>query len=93
MALQSINIEIDENLMKQAQELFAGMGMDVTTAVNVFLHQAVREQAIPFRIGEPVHKAIALTASAEVGDMKQNPERHANSSDNDRMMEELLSEI
>lgn len=53
MAGQSTNIKIDPDLKRQAQQLFADLGMDMTTAINVFLRQAVREQAIPFRIGAP----------------------------------------
>ena len=36
--------------------------MNLTTAVNIFLRQSVREQAIPFRIGEPVPNAETLQA-------------------------------
>ena len=53
MAVKSTNIKIDEYLKEQAQQIFAALGMDMTTAVNIFLRQAVKEQAIPFRIGEP----------------------------------------
>ena len=52
MSTQSTNIRIDTELKRQAQQLFSDLGMDMTTAVNIFLRQAVREQAIPFRIGE-----------------------------------------
>ena len=51
MAGQSTNIKIEPDLKRQAQQLFASLGMDMTTAINVFLRQAVREQAIPFRVG------------------------------------------
>lgn len=47
MAGQSTNIKIDPELKQQAQKLFSELGMDMTTAVNIFLRQAVREQAIP----------------------------------------------
>lgn len=58
----STNIKIDPELKEQAQELFESLGMNLTTAVNVFLRQSVREQAIPFRIGEPVPNAETLQA-------------------------------
>ena len=56
MATKSTNIRIEQNLKEQAQKLFASMGLDMSTAINIFLHQAVKEQAIPFRIGEPESK-------------------------------------
>lgn len=49
MANVSTNIKIDENLKKEAQELFAKMGLNLSIAVNMFLSQAVREQAMPFK--------------------------------------------
>ena len=48
--LTSLNIKIDRELKAQADVLFNRMGMNLTTAVNIFVRQAVQEQAIPFRI-------------------------------------------
>ena len=58
----STNIKIDPVLKEQAQDLFESLGMNLTTAVNIFLRQSVREQAIPFRIGEPMPNAETLQA-------------------------------
>lgn len=54
MSTVSTNIKIDPVLKKEAQALFESCGMNLSTAVNIFLRQSVREQAIPFRIGAPV---------------------------------------
>lgn len=48
MAPVSTNIKIDSELKKEAQILFEKMGLNMTTAVNMFLAQAVRNQAMPF---------------------------------------------
>ncbi len=58
----STNIKIDPVLKEQAQDLFESLGMNLSTAVNIFLRQSVREQAIPFRIGEPMPNAETLQA-------------------------------
>ena len=50
MSVVSTNIKIDQDIKCQAQELFERLGMNLSTAVNIFLRQAIREQAIPFRI-------------------------------------------
>ena len=50
MAKVSTNISLDEDLKKEAQALFAEFGMDLTTAVTIFLKQSVREGRIPFSI-------------------------------------------
>lgn len=46
----SVNIKMDDSLRDQSKELFAKMGLDMTTAVNMFLLTAVREKKIPFEI-------------------------------------------
>lgn len=46
----SINLRIDKSLKKQAEELFESFGLNMTSAINMFLKQAVREQSIPFKI-------------------------------------------
>ncbi len=46
----SINLRIDKELKKQAEQLFATLGINMTTAMNIFLRQAVREQALPFKV-------------------------------------------
>ena len=90
MALKSTNIKIEEDLKKQAQQLFSDLGMDMTTAVNIFLCQAVKEQAIPFRIGKPAPNAETPEALAEVAEMKKFPDRYKGYTDVDGMMKELL---
>ena len=46
----STNINIDSELKKSAQELYSDLGLDLSTAVNLFLKQSLREQKIPFEI-------------------------------------------
>jgi len=48
MSNTSMNIRMDGEVKRQAQELFAQFGLDMTTAVNMFLRQSIRQQGIPF---------------------------------------------
>ena len=48
--MATINIRIDENIKNKAIKTFAGMGLDVSSAVKLFLHQVILEQRIPFEI-------------------------------------------
>ena len=50
MAKVSTNISIDADIKKQAQELFAELGMDLSTAINIFIRQSLRQRSIPFEI-------------------------------------------
>ena len=53
MSTINVNIRVDEEIERQAEKLFSEFGFDMTTAVNVFLRQSIREQAIPFSIDLP----------------------------------------
>ena len=50
MAKVSTNITIDAETKARAQVLLADLGLDLSTAVNIFLRQMVYENAIPFEI-------------------------------------------
>jgi len=50
MPTTSMNIRMDSKIKQQAQELFAEFNLDMTTAVNMFLRQAIRQQGIPFAL-------------------------------------------
>ncbi|MBD5080868.1 MAG: type II toxin-antitoxin system RelB/DinJ family antitoxin [Ruminococcaceae bacterium] len=62
MAAVSTNIKIDPTLKQESQALFESLGLSLSTAVNMFLRQAVREQAIPFRIGMPIPNTETMKA-------------------------------
>lgn len=50
MANVNITIRMDEDLKKEADILFDELGMSFTTAINVFVRQALREGRIPFEV-------------------------------------------
>ena len=64
----NVTIRMDENLKKQAEALFADMGMNITTAFNIFTRAAVRQGRIPFDVvgdpfNNPVNQAHLLAAA------------------------------
>jgi len=52
MAATNINIRTDSELKAKAQSVLADLGLDMSTAINVFLKQIVYKQAIPFEISK-----------------------------------------
>lgn len=55
---------MDVQLMKQAEELFSDLGLNITTAMTMFLRQAVRSQGIPFEISR-VPNAVTIAKLAK----------------------------
>lgn len=75
MAKVSTNISIDADTKKEAQALLADFGMDLSTAVNVFLKQMIYERSFPFSITREIPNAATLAAmdSAENGNDVYGP--------------------
>ena len=47
-ASTNINIRVDSDVKKKAQDVFSALGLDMTSAINIFLRQAIRKNGIPF---------------------------------------------
>ncbi|MBO4359914.1 MAG: type II toxin-antitoxin system RelB/DinJ family antitoxin [Eubacteriaceae bacterium] len=58
----NVTLRVDEDLKKQAEALFSELGLNLTTAFNIFLRQSVREQQIPFQVSKNVPNAVTLAA-------------------------------
>ncbi len=71
MAKVSTNISIDADVKKQAQELFADLGLDLSTAISIYLKKAISEQGIPFEV--KITNATTIAAMDEFEEMKKNP--------------------
>lgn len=76
MGKVSTNLSLDADIKSRAQELFADLGLDLSTAVNIFLRQSVRENGIPFTVGRDVPNADTVAAFREADDMAAHPERY-----------------
>ena len=61
--MTTLQIRIDDALKKEADALFASLGLDTTTAVRIFLNAAVENAGIPFsiqhrRLPAPLQEAV-----------------------------------
>ena len=65
MAKVSTNISIDADVKKQAQALFADLGMDLSTAINIYLKKALAEQGIPFEVTRSLPNKVTAQAIAD----------------------------
>jgi DNA-damage-inducible protein J len=66
-ATTNISIRMDAELKAQADALFAELGMNLSTAFNIFVRQALRDGGIPFEISlnQPKKETIAAMLEAE----------------------------
>jgi len=76
MAQTNLTIRIDEELKRDAENLFNRIGMSMSTAINVFFRQAIRKQEIPFELkplddyftGERMKRILHSIEQAERGE-------------------------
>lgn len=64
-SISNVSFRIDSELKKQADELFASLGLNLTTAFNMFLRQCVREGRIPFEVTTRVPNKDTIEALIE----------------------------
>ncbi len=50
MTMKNLNVRVDEELKAKAEEIFSELGMNMSTALNIFLKTAVRYGGIPFEL-------------------------------------------
>ena len=65
MATTNLNIRIDKDIKDQAEEIFNELGLNMTTAVNMFLRTAIREQGIPCELKLDVPNETTAAAIEE----------------------------
>lgn len=73
MATTNLNIRTDKEIKDQAEKIFNELGLNMTTAVNIFLRTAVREHGIPFELKLEVPNEITAEAIEEGRKLMADP--------------------
>lgn len=63
--ISNVSFRIDTDLKNQADTLFASLGLNMTTAFNMFLRQSVREGRIPFEVTINIPNTETIAAMIE----------------------------
>ena len=75
----NLSIRIDRGLKDEADQIFNEMGMNLTTAITIFIRQAVRQRKIPFEIAlnaSPYKNVSLADAQAAAERIWENAERN-----------------
>ena len=72
MGQKNINIRMDEGLKQDFERLCNELGLNMTTAFNVFARSVVRNNGIPFSVTLDVPNAETIAAINEVQRLKQD---------------------
>ena len=89
--ISNVSFRIDSELKSQAEALFQSLGMNMTTAFNIFLRQSVRERCIPFSITMNTPNLETVVAIEEANDILNGKIAAKRYSNIDEALEELKS--
>ena len=64
-ATTTMSIRMDRTVKEQSQQLFKSLGMDMTTAINIFLRQALIKRGLPFEVTAEGADSIMMQRLAE----------------------------
>lgn len=92
MSKVSTNISLDADLKKASQELYSDLGLDLTTAVTIFLKQSLRVQGLPFAVVRETPNAETQASLQEYQEMKKNPKKYKRYSSFQKLMDEVLTD-
>lgn len=89
----STNISLDAETKAKAQVMLADLGLDLSTAVNIFLRQMLYEGGIPFSVTREAPNKLTLEAMKEAQEMLRSPEKYKKYDSVDSMMEDILGDV
>ena len=87
-----INVNVDTQLKEDATNILKGLGLNMNTAINMFLAEVVKRNGIPFEIDNPKPSKQLLNAIAEVEEMKKNPDKYPSYDNREDLKRALLSD-
>ena len=65
METTNVNFRLDKKTKKEAEELFEDLGLNMTTALTMFVKASIREQGIPFEVRRDFPNAETIAAIEE----------------------------
>ena len=72
--MAQLNIRIDDELKEKGDHLFRELGISFSSAISLFVSQAVRERAIPFQVTAQIQNNITLASESALAKDWLSPE-------------------
>lgn len=92
MATTNINVRVDSTLKQEAEALFGDLGLNMSSAINMFLRSAINYNGIPFEVRRPAPNAETRAALDEYEEMQKNPDKYKRYKSFDEMIDEVLAD-
>lgn len=90
MAATVVQIRMDEDLKDQASAVLDDLGLDLPTAIRMFLKKVIAREGIPFEVArEDTPNPVTIAAMREAEEIMAHPERYKSYSSIAEMVQDL----
>ncbi len=87
MSISTISIRVDSELKRKAQQVCKKMGLNMTSAIELFLNNTVKDEELPL-----IPNKETIEALKEYEEMKNNPEKYKRYSSFKEAMKDVFEE-
>ena len=92
MATTNINVRVDSALKLEAEALFNDLGLNMSSAINMFLRSAINHNGIPFEVKRPAPNIETKAALEEYEEMEKSADKYKRSESFDDILDEVLGD-
>ena len=92
MSISTISFNVDSELKRKAENIFKEFGLNMASAMNMFLEKIVDNKEILFDFEEEIPNEETKLALAEYEEMVNNPEKYKRYDSVDEMMKDILED-
>lgn len=92
MATTNINVRVDSMLKQEAEALFNDLGLNMSSAINMFLRSAIMHNGIPFEVKRQTPNEETKAALNEYEEMKKNPGNYKRYDSFDEILDEVFAD-
>ena len=89
----NVNVNVDARIKEEATYILKDLGLNMSTAINMYLTQIVKRNGIPFEVVNPEPSDELKEALQELEYMKKHPEEYKSYDNVHEMFKELDEEI
>lgn len=86
-----INVNVPKDVKEEATALFNNLGLNMSTAINIFLKKAINERGIPFEVKQQPNSDL-IEALKEVEAMENGTLKKKSYNNVEQMVEDILNE-
>ena len=88
----NLNVRVDMALKQESDTLFKSLGLNMSTAINIFLRQVIKKDGLPFEVNNNNSNDDLLDAIEEIRDMINNPQNYPSYTNREDLKKALLKD-